>query len=523
MDFIGLGILNSLVSDYIGRKDNLRTFINEYPDLDGLNKIAEHRSVHSMQKREVLVDALKSQYQHVPNAEKSLAQIEKLKQSNTFTVTTGHQLCLATGPLYMIYKVLHTIKLAEELNKNWKDRHVVPVFWMATEDHDFEEINHVQLFGKKISWESQQKGGVGRFEIAELKPVIEEISAAFGSHQNASEIQEWLTAAYSKLNLAEAMRSLIHQLFGQQGLVIIDGDDSALKGLFSPIISREIFHQETAKCVDESIEGLKDLGYHIQANPREINLFLLDDKGRERIVEDGTDFAGADSGRKFTSDQMKTWIASNPEKFSPNVLMRPMYQECILPNLCYLGGGGEIAYWLQLRSAFENYGLTFPALMVRNSVVLIDGKSSDKMEKLELQAKDLFGDLESYLSHRAAEKANIDFTEQKSKLEEIYSSIKPQAESIDPTLGKSILAEQQRQINALENLEKKLIKAAKNAQELEINQIRKLADKFFPDGSFQERKMNIMEFWLNQGPVIFEEIKEAIDPLNPKVNIIKLT
>ncbi len=523
MDFTQAGILNSLVSDYISGKDTIRQFINQFPDLEGLNEIAKIREKQLGHPRALLAGALKQQYKSQVNTEIAQTQMDKLLLPNTFTVTTGHQLCLATGPLYMIYKVLHTIKLAEELNKQWPNRHIVPIFWMATEDHDFEEINHVQIFGKKITWNSEQNGGVGRFNLDDFSEVMEEITSILGTHENAEAIKAWLEKAYTSVNLAEAMRSLIHDLFGQQGLVIVDGDDPALKSLFKPILKREIFEGGVFEKVESTIKELNGLSYHQQANPREINVFLLDEKGRERLIAEGNDFKGADSGRKFSASEIEETIENHPEKFSPNVLMRPMYQECILPNLCYIGGGGEIAYWLQLKSAFEHFGLVYPAVMVRNSMVLLDPKSADRMDKMNLHVESLFGDVEAFISQWTAEEASIDLTNEKKKMSAIYAELKPQAEAIDPTLGKFILAEEQKQLNTLENLEKKLIKAAKNSQEIEINQIRKLHEKFFPNGSFQERKLNIIEFWLNNGPQIFEEIKEQMDPLNPKVNILKLT
>jgi bacillithiol biosynthesis cysteine-adding enzyme BshC len=262
---------------------------------------------------------------------------------------------------------------------------------MATEDHDFDEINYFNFKGSKIAWNRKDGGAVGELTTEGLEEVAEVIRAATGKSTQAAYLQELFETAYLKhTDLAAATRYLANALFAEQGLVIVDGNNSELKKAFAPYAKRELLSQTGHEVITASTEKLVLSGYKQQVHPREINLFYLDKGVRERIVAQDGKFYINDTDLVFSEEEILKLLDSNPEKFSPNALLRPLFQEAILPNLCYIGGGGELAYWFQLKAYFETVGVVFPMLMLRNSALLITEKQIGKWERLDLNIEDLF-------------------------------------------------------------------------------------------------------------------------------------
>ncbi len=215
--------------------------------------------------------------------------IQLLKDANTFTITTGHQLNLFTGPLYFIYKIASTINLCKQLKNEFPDHNFVPIYWMATEDHDFEEINYFNFKGKKVKWNKESFGPVGRLSTEGLQEVFELFSDELGIGSNADYLRNLFIKSYLEHeHLADATRFLANELFKTEGLVIVDGDSKPLKKLFIPYVKKELLEQNSLKNVMETNEQLKD--YFVQVNPREINLFYIEDNLRERIIFEDNKF-----------------------------------------------------------------------------------------------------------------------------------------------------------------------------------------------------------------------------------------
>ncbi len=364
-------------------------FYNHFPNNEGFQKQIEKKDF-SIKNREQLVKVLEEQYQGVTLSEKTKENILSLKDKYTFTVTTGHQLNLFTGPLYFLYKIVTTIKLAEKLQKDFPNYRFVPVYWMATEDHDFDEINHFYHKGKKFPWNKNTAGGVGDIPTQGLEEVFNSFQKELENSLFVKELKSLFTESYlSHSLLVEATRFLVNKLFGDRGLVILDANHRLLKQSFQQTIKGELLHQNTYHKVLETSKNLEK-DYFSQVNPRFINLFYLKKNFRERIVlEDGL-YKIYNSEITFTEEQILQELENYPERFSPNVLMRPLYQETILPNLCYIGGGGELAYWLQLKSCFREEKIPFPILLLRNSALLITDKQWQKLNKLGVTIEDLF-------------------------------------------------------------------------------------------------------------------------------------
>src|ERR1019366_3566764 len=295
-----------------------------------------------------------------------------------------------------IYKIIPTFNLAQILKKKYPEYNFVPVYWMASEDHDFEEIKNINLYGKKIIWDNPEaKGAVGKLKVATLNLMLDELKQILGDSENAKELIQLFSDAYlQQNNLTDATRYLVNHLFSDYGLVILDGDDVSLKSEFSEIIKDDILNNTNYKLVNQTISKLNKIGFKAQVNPREINFFYMIDNVRERIIFDSSKFKVQSLGIAFSKEEILAELKNHPERFSPNVVTRPIYQQMILPNLAYVGGPGEIAYWLEYKAMFDFHKVNLPVLIPRNFVMLIDEKYNQQIKKLGFALMDIFKDTE---------------------------------------------------------------------------------------------------------------------------------
>jgi bacillithiol biosynthesis cysteine-adding enzyme BshC len=518
------GYFTKLITDYLDEKPELKPLYHRFPTLENFKlQLQEKQLNFPTENRVILVAALEKQYQNFTVSETTLTNIKRLNHSNTFTVTTGHQLNLFTGPLYFLYKIISTITLCKELKNAYPENDFVPIYWMATEDHDFDEINHFQLHGKKIRWNKESLGPVGRLSTQGLEAVFEVFEKEIGIGENATYLKNLFKKGYLEhSNLADATRFIANELFKNEGLVILDGDAVSLKRLFIPFAKKELLEQTSFIKVNEAAEVLKD--YNVQVNPREINLFYIKDNLRERIVNDKGIYKVLNTKISFSEQEIITELENYPEKFSPNVILRPLFQEVILPNLCYIGGGGEIAYWLELKSNFEAFGVTFPILLVRNSVVIATEKQMSKAEKLELTWSDLFCKQQDLIDYKTKEFSTetIDFSEQKAFLRKQFEALYEVANKTDKSFLGAVKAQEIKQVKGLENLEKRLLKAEKRIHKDQLDRIKLLQNELFPNQSLQERQLNFSEFYLEAGDELVAQLLANLKPLEPNFAIITL-
>ena len=405
------GFFSKTMTDYLVQKESIQEFYHNFPDMEGFTaQIEEKKNSFPSATREELVAVLQEQYSNVSISDAILENINSLKNQDTFTITTGHQLNLFTGPLYFLYKIISAINLSEELAEKFPSQHFVPVYWMATEDHDFEEINYFNFKGKKVKWNRSDGGAVGRFSLDGLQDVFASFSDQLGDSINAVYLSQLFKKAYLEhSNLSQATRYIANELFKDYGLVILDADDQRLKKIFTPIMKDELMHQRSFKAVSKTITSLKK-EYQIQVNPREINLFYVTENSRERIIEEAGQYRVYDTDIIFSKDEIFNELENHSERFSPNVIMRPVYQELILPNLCYIGGGGEIAYWLQLKAYFETIHVPFPILLLRNSVQIVSNKQVKKLHALNISYEEIFMKQHLLIAKKVQENSDIQFS-----------------------------------------------------------------------------------------------------------------
>ena len=524
ISFQSSGYFTPLIVDYLNQKDTLKPLYHRFPTIDNFKEqMDEKRGNYSPEFRTVLVEALEKQYKNINTSAYTRQNIRLLSETETFTVTTGHQLNLFTGPLYFLYKIVSAINLSRQLKDAYPGQDFVPIYWMATEDHDFEEINYFNFRDKKIKWPRESTGPVGRLSTEGLDAVLNVFSKEIGAGHNAAWLKEVFEKAYlNHNNLADATRYLANELFGTEGLVIIDADDANLKRLFAPHVKEELLHQTSHQKVAETAGLLKD--YNIQVTPREINLFYIEDTIRERIILQDNVYYVNNTDLKFSQSEILALLDSNPEKFSPNVIMRPLYEEVILPNLCYIGGGGEIAYWLELKSHFEAAKVTFPILLLRNSVLLATQKQAEKLDKLELSWSDVFSKQQDLVNKKAAlfSEFKLDFTEQKEFLRKQFDTLNAIAAKTDPSFTGAVKAQESKQLKGLENLEKRLLKAEKRNHTEQLGRITQIQNELFPGQSLQERKANFSEFYLEYDGRLLTALFDSLKPLEHEFNVIVL-
>jgi len=505
--------LPPLIVDYLDEKEALVPFYSFSPSMDGLSKAATKRKAIPVN-REVLVQQLKlqsekSKYSNALTTE----QIERLRSDDVFTITTGHQLCVYGGPMFFIYKILSAIKTCELLKES--GIHAVPVYWMASEDHDFQEVNHIFYHTQKVSWDINAKGPVGRLKLDGLDDFKKELNELIGNDPlKADTLTKMGDIFHASKTLAEAIRDFVYWLFANQGIVVIDADKREFKSLFAGVVRQELEASVSFGAVNDSTEKLDELGFGGQVTPREINLFWMQDGYRERIEKINSGFQTADGLNSWSSAELLQQLDENPECFSPNVVLRPVYQEVLLPNLAYIGGPGELSYWLQLKEVFDRYEVFYPAILLRDMAVILDEKSAKRMQQLELNIEDIntpFDELFTFLVRRNGSHEHL----VEDKTVDIENRLSDLAEAIgefDPSLQRSAETEKTRILKRLEVLQKKVLRSDRKNNEVIERRLHEVFQDIKPLNAPQERIECFLRFTNEQQREAF--VKSLISEFN---------
>lgn len=496
------GAFSGLMTDYLSAAPALAPFYRYPVNWEGFREALEKRKLIKTDRLE-LVAHLKEQYDGIDLTPELSQNIDALAQENSFTVVTAHQPNLFTGPLYFIYKILHAIKLSEAAAQQFPGYRFVPVYYMGNEDADLDELGHFHLQGEKIEWKTPQTGAVGWMKIDdELIKLINRIEGELGVRTNGQELVNALRRFYKKgSTIQSATLQLVNYLFGRYGLVVIIADSRRMKQQMIPIFEKELFENSAGNWVEPTAEKLATAGYKVQAHPREINLFYLADGIRNRIEKVANGYIVHQTDKEFSTEEMRAELHSFPERFSPNVILRGIFQETILPNIAFIGGGGETAYWLQLKELFDHYQVPFPMLVVRNSFLLMNERQYLQTTGMGLTATDLFEDEEKILQQLALRNnpdlLNLDENEKIAVAN--YDAMMQQAGRIDQTLVAHVEALKTRAIHQIQELEKKMIRAGKRKLSDERRQINSLKKQLFPKAGLQERTESFMGFFADNG------------------------
>lgn len=495
------GFFSKMVLDYLGQVKPLQPFYTHPVSVEGIKAAIEDRKKYPTG-RELLVEELKKQYQHVIASEKTAQHIDLLLSGNTFTITTAHQPNIFTGHLYFIYKVVHAIKLAEFLKGKIPGCDFVPVFYMGSEDADLEELGHVYINGVKHEWKTDQAGAVGRMKVDKaLIKILDAIAGELSVQPFGKDITGLMKDCYTEgTTIEQATFKLVNELFGEYGLVVLLPDNAALKKAFIPVIEKELTEAFSHKLVEQAVAAFP-AEYKVQAGGRAINLFYLKDDSRQRIEKSGVQWSIVNDKQQFSEPEIRKEFNDHPDRFSPNVILRPVFQEMILPNIAFIGGGGEVAYWLELKKVFEAVKVPFPPLVLRNSFMLAEEKQGKLAGNLGLSLMDLFKTENDLLNDIVKRNSTVQLSLERERqaMDTFYTNLKKTAGAVDPSLQRHTEALHKKALDKLEALEKKMLRAEKKKFEAQQRQLHKLKEQLFPHGSLQERIENFMPFYAKWG------------------------
>ncbi len=497
---------SNLLKDYLAQTDDIKLFQHYAPSIEGIiQAVADQK--FSSEKRTLLKRVLKKQYATLEVADSLVEkQLERIDSNQTYFITTGQQIHVLGGPLYVLFKIATTIKLAEECNRRMPDKHFIPLFWMASEDHDLEEIDHLSVFGKTHRVDLNPNGPAGRVSTAAINDWIDSVP----------DLPAIFKQAYaSHATLADATRHWIHDLFKENALLVIDADDAELKQSFIPVIEQELFAGLSAQTVRECTDRLEQKGYKGQIYPRDINLFYISEEGRHRIEFKNNRYELIGSSETFDQYTLKELVHSHPERFSPNVVLRPVYQQCILPNVAYVGGPAEVAYWLQLKTLFDKLEMRMPVLMPRNFGMVLNRNLVSRFQKLELNYDAIFLS-EEELKHVFFKQKNYQLPawgDTKVLVDKLWVDLENKAIQADGSLQGFIAAEKSKLEKQVDGIQKRVEKAYEHKLEQELKQLSQLQEKVLPGGSLQERKESFLSFMIND-PSFVQTVIALLDPFD---------
>jgi bacillithiol biosynthesis cysteine-adding enzyme BshC len=522
IDYADTHRFSSLVLDYLSDKEQLKPFYSFRPNIEGIQKAIEAKRETRVD-RSLLVEKWNREYKNLPEENEVLKNIQRISDENTFTICTAHQPNIFTGPIYFIYKIQHAIKLAKELNEEFTDAHFVPVYYMGSEDADLDEIGTVLFHDTWIKWGTKQKGAVGRMKVddAFLLMLTQMESIAKQTDSDGTEISLFRKHYQLGKTIAEATFGLVHELFGKQGLLILNADDVTCKKMCSDIFREDLFRNQSNNLLMEGLEKFPS-EYRVQASGREINLFYIDEDIRSRIERKGDRFIVHDTSFSFSEEEIEEMLVSHPDRFSPNVILRPLLQERLLPNVAFVGGGSELGYWMQLKNIFYHYGVAYPVLILRNSFALVDNELNEALKRFNIEVSDLFrnqSELELILLQRNGVRIpNLEA--EREKINEIYAAIQTKSSTIEKTLVNHVDALRHKAEKRLIQLEKKMIRLEKKKHTELFFEVKKLQEKLLPNGNLQERTENYFSLRLKYGSDLMDCLYNLQQPFSESFSVV---
>jgi bacillithiol biosynthesis cysteine-adding enzyme BshC len=518
------GYFSTIAIDYIQQNPLLKPFY-EYPvSVEGIKRSIEKRRSFPTN-RKLLVQVLREQYNNIEFSEKQELNLQQLLQDNTFTITTAHQPNIFTGPLYFIYKILHVIKLADELTAQLPDCNFVPVYYMGSEDADFDELGYVTVGGEKLVWQTVQTGAVGRMKVDKgFLNLIQSIEGQIGIHTYGNELIQLFRQCYTVgKTIQQATLELVNALFADYGLLIVIPDNVLLKQSFENVVKKELLEQFSHKAVAATVAELSK-NYKVQASGRELNLFYLIDDKRERIEVINSKFKIQNLKIEWSQEEILTELKQHPERFSANVILRGVFQETILPNIAFVGGGGELAYWLELKKVFEAVQVPYPMLLLRNSFLLLQKQQKEKAKHLGFNVIDFFQPATHLLNKWVKKNTDhqLSLEQELASIKNLYEKIQGITQQIDITLQHHTEALQTKALKRLNELEKKMLRAEKRKYETEQRQILQLKNELFPNNNLQEREENFSLYYAKYGKQWLNNLYKTSKGLMQEFGIVEM-
>ena len=512
------------IVDYLNKKESLQPFYQHEVSIEGIKAAIQQRQGFQ-QNREVLVNVLNEQYSGLPLSSPVEQNIQLLLEPNTYTITTAHQPVIFTGPLYFAYKILHAVKLAETLSQQLPEHHFVPVFYMGSEDADLDELGTMNVDGKEYKWKTKQTGAVGRMKVDNaFINLLQQLENQVSVFPFGEELIQIFKRCYRfGATIQQATLEVVNELFGEYGVVVLIPDNKNLKHLLGKVFIKEIEEQFSHKEVEKTLAQLSKL-YKVQAGGRDLNLFYLWDDSRERIEKDGNDFIIQNKNLRFTKMQLIEEVNQYPERFSPNVILRGVFQETVLPNIAFIGGGGELAYWLELKAVFEAAQVPYPVLVLRNSFLFINVKEAKKIYQLHFTPTDFFKDsltLTNDLVKRVSNNVII-IEDEIQEAKNLFHKLQQLTAKVDVTLSEHTQALSALTEKKLIALQKKIQREERRKYATQQQQIEAIKQQLFPNKNLQERVENISGWYARYGKHFIDMIYKNSLSLEQQFTIITL-
>lgn len=468
-----------------------------------------------------------------------LRNIEILREPDTVAVLTGQQAGLFTGPLYTIYKALSAVKLAERLTADGTN--AVPVFWAATEDHDFDEVSETSFVDSSGEIHCSTYRPAGYIENAQVGDIrldssidqrLDELFAALPSSEFSAEIREILTAYWSEgRGFGSAFIATLGQLLGKYGIIFVDPMNAGLKKLASPLFSSAIrSSDQIVRSIVERGRDLSDKGFHAQVLVEQdyFPFFWLDDDGRRLALRKTGDAVYRVKGdtREFSLSDLERIANDEPTRFSPGVMLRPVVQDFLFPTVCYFGGAAEIAYFAQNSAAYEMLGRPVTPILHRQSFTVVEPAQRRALEKLDLDLEQMFGGVDELtleLSSRFVGNGSARlFADAEESINAELDRMDEHVSQIDPTLAEHLAKRRKKIVYHVSALRKKTILAQGRSDKIFQDRINRLFASLLPNGALQERTLNVFSFIDRYGLHFIDWIYDAIDLDDRDHRIIEL-
>jgi bacillithiol synthase len=533
------GGYSQLYRDYVSDFSKVnRFFQHNYNSLNSLESFAsliQERCTH----RQLLAEVLLEQNSQFRASSQTLENIKLLAEANTFAVVTGQQVGMFSGPLYTLYKTITAIKLTKQLSDIYPQYKFVPVFWLEGEDHDFDEVNRVGIVNNEQVPMNIEYLHAGKIQGKNTGPVgeilfdnnLEHFFSTIGNNISNSEFRtpmiEMLKRFYSEgVSFNHAFASLMNQFFGEDGLIFISSYNNQLKRLLSPIFQKEIleFPKVSQLIIEQSAE--LEERYHAQIKTKALNLFYFFKNGRYFIEPRETDFSLRGTRHFISKEDMIKIATDYPELLSPNVALRPICQDLLLPTFAYVAGPSEIAYFAQLKKVYQYFNITMPIIYPRASATIVEDKLERIMEKYQLGLIDFFGTAQklnsSVIDFVSEVKIDEMFKEAAEKINNLTSEMKFGLNYIDPTLLGALETTKEKIDQQLELLKNKVSEAQNRKHDTALRQVNKVISNIFPNQNFQEREINIIHFMNKYGLDFVNSLKNEISIGQFKHQIIKV-
>ena len=516
-------LFSHLICDLLSENKNIEEFIYAFPSINNIEKNL-HKNIN-LPNRKVLSDVLFRQYNNTvfPSLDNSLIlnNIKSLNDSKTHLVTTGHQLNIFASPLFLIYKITSIIAISIKLNKIFNQYSFIPCFWMATEDHDFEEINKIQWNETQYIWNEETNDMVGNLTSSKLLSILEDMKVDMCKTKYGQELFDLYQHAYSKnLNYANATRALLTSLFREYGVLIIDGNDKDLKKIMVSDFQQEIKNGFVCDMIT-STNNILSKKYHCEINPLSANIFYIKNNIRDKIISQGNKYYSSKHDTCWTKDELLNEVESNPDYFSPNVFLRTLYQERLLSSIIYLGGPSEISYWIQLKNMFSFRQVPYPIVSLRSFFLIISKEVLAYQANLNVNNKDLFLPKHEIIRKIFKDKSDVKLDLLSSELDQLLLSFKVHLQDVEHLPDSILDVFNTKVFKELSKLESKVMKLEKNNKPEVIHDFTEMYKGVFSNGIIQEKSKSFIPYYMKYGSSFFELLIKETVAFDKKYIILK--